>query len=191
MSKLRGDRRISWVVCDRTGRWAAALRVAIARDGAYRTDESNSHRIKEIQGLAELNESLDELGALRCASRLNGRSLLMRSPVVLVEVGEESLADVLEFFSARHGDNLKFVAMMDERLEKSTARVKTLIRKPDFTSDVLFEAGVVDVLKSPRQIARLFPLAARLVQAGSCFGKTTGDDSIAEMAKLALPWQDD
>lgn len=178
MSIPRGDRQISWMVCERTGRWAAALRVAITRDEVSRrkvTRAHSTHRVTEFRSLPTLRGSLPK----------------GRLAIVLVEVGNENLADVLELFSTHHDQNLRFAALMDDSWKTSTGRTKSIVRDPDSVSDALLEAGAADILQTPRQIARLFPLAARLARAGSCFGKTAGDDSIAEMAKHALPWQDD
>lgn len=175
MSLPRGDRQIRWLVCERTGRSAAALRIAVARDAARRRNDRNIHRIKEFRGLRELSESLPN----------------DHPAIALVEVGEENLADVVEFLSGQHNKHLRFVALKDESLRKSADNTKLIVPDRDFVSNTLFEAGAVDILETPRQISRLLPLAARLAQADSCFSKSPRDYSIAEMAKLALPWQID
>ncbi len=218
MSIQCGDRYIFWFVCERTGRWAAALRVAIARHHSSDRSWIPLARIKEVRTLTQLMGSLllsrklpvgdlseaDDVLNSRAESAsetpptprrpgfLLSNSLPKDHPaIVLVEVGEENLADVLEFFSTQRDQNLRFVALMDDSLGKSAGNTKSIVYDRDFICDALCEAGAADILQTPRQIARLLPLAVRLAQANSCFGKPARDDSIAEMAKLALPWQDD
>ncbi len=42
---------VEWIVCERTSRWASALRMALAADGT-------PHRIRELRHLAELDVEL-------------------------------------------------------------------------------------------------------------------------------------
>lgn len=175
MSVRRGDRCLSWMIYERTSRWAPALRVAVTNPTHVKRSGIGPTRIKEFRTLAQLTQSLPN----------------SRPSLGLVEVYDDNVAEALDFFSTHNARHLSFVALMDVSLRMSSGKRSSIGRDHDFISDALFEAGAVDVLKTPRQIARLLPVAARLAQAGSCFAKRAGDDSIAEMAKLALPWQDD
>jgi hypothetical protein len=156
----------TWVVCEQSGRWVSALRLAIAR----RPNERLTPRLYEVRGLPELLSLLKE------------RTIELS----LVEVGRANLADVLELLAeGRLTRSSRNVALLD----RSICETNSAERRA--ASDALWEAGAVDVVESPRNLVRLFALGERLADLSGKSGHNSLDrQAVAEWAWSLLPWQD-
>jgi hypothetical protein len=84
--------RVEWIVCERSGRWAAAVRAALGRSA---WSSSAVPRVYEVRQLGELRE--------RLAERPDG--------LALVEVQRENFGDVLTWLAdaARENRSARFV----------------------------------------------------------------------------------
>jgi len=150
----------TWVVCEQSGRWASALRFAIAR----RSNVRLTPRLYEVRGLPEL------------LLLLKDRSI----ELALVEVGRANLADVLELL-ARSSRN---VALLDQSICENNSAERRAV------SDALWEAGAVDVIESPRSLVRLFELGKRIGDLSVKSGHNSLErQPVAEWAWSLLPWQ--
>lgn len=126
----------SWIICEKSGRWAAALRVSLER----RKHTPFTSRILETRSLAELDLAIKE----------------HKAAFVLVEVRPESMADVLSFLTKRNWGTAQVVAMLEFGGERST----------DFrlATDALLEAGAIEVIESSRQLGAVLEIAERQPQ---------------------------
>src|SRR5262245_7272051 len=116
----------TWVVCEQSARWAAALRLAIAR----RSNSQRTPRLHEVRGLEEL------------VSFLNEHS----SELALVEVGRANLAEVMEFLADEHTPQTgRKVVLLDHDLCTSDAAVRSDATKRQVVIDALWEAGAADI----------------------------------------------
>lgn len=158
--------RVEWIVCERSGRWAAALRVALRRSSWL---TSAVPRLYEVRQLGEMTERLDT----------------RPDAIALVEVQPTSLGDVLDWLtrSRRELRQAHFAALLDRSAALHPRDRKSVI-------DVLREAGAAEVITSPRQLAAVLALgqrhaALRAVESG----RLMPGMSMAEWAWSSLPWQ--
>lgn len=164
----------SWIVCETTGRWAAALRVALKRFQAARTG-TVTPRTREARGLAELEASIGTTGAT----------------VGFVEVRSDNLAAILELFAKSARRNLHFVALLGDELGRPPEIGNARPTSRQSVADVLTEAGALCVINSPRQIGAAIEIAMQYCTVHTAATVGTGDsESLAERAWAALPWQD-
>jgi len=148
-----------WIVCESTGRWTAALRLALAR----RRGAALGGRIKEVRSLAELSGAANELP----------------SALILIEVQPESFGAPLNWFAQGWQRGARGVALFDAQplAEQACA--------------ALLEAGALAVIDSPRRIEGVLELERRVaVSRRARASNPGGEESIAERAWAALPWQD-
>jgi len=153
----------TWVICETTGRWAAALRVASARN----ITRIAKPRIHEIRNLTEFERAIAEHAP----------------PIALLEVRPENLAAALSLLAQLRSSRVLFVAL----LEFVDARPAG----GQIATDGLLEAGAAVVLTSTRQFDVVFQLAGR--QAAICRGLAAtdqGPQNFTKRAWAALPWQD-
>jgi hypothetical protein len=162
----------TWFVCEQSGRWAAALRVAFARS----PNMPFQPQLKEVRSLNELTESLDE------KSNVLG----------LIEVQLTNLADVLNLLSgAANRRPGRFVALLDYSLRQSGgADAPPQVIQVQRIVDVLWEAGVAEVVESPRHWSGLMALANRIENAAGPIPGSIGGQPIETWARSFLPWQD-
>ena len=122
--------RCEWILCERDGSWAAALRVTAARaaDG-----------FAVIPRLAEVR-SLEEL-----AARLQIRS----DGLAMIEVRRATLRPVLAWLAEARNrySAARFVALIERQLDRQDV------------VDALLEAGSDDIACSPRHLQHLLSLA--------------------------------
>lgn len=156
-----------WIVCERSGRWTAALRMAIRRQSVQC---ARTTQLREVRSLEELAAQLDE------------RPLAM----ALVEVRRTNLTEALMWLAdaAASYPRARFVALLDTEGIEHELRNSVL--------DVLFAAGAVDISDSPRHLHQVLTLgrrhtAWRTRQPAALAGRQT----FAEWAWAALPWQDE
>jgi hypothetical protein len=165
---------IDLLVCERTGRWAAALRVAVARQAGI---SSREPRIYETRSLEEL------------AERLETRPLSL----ALLEVHLSTLGKLLSCLAdhSRRFPRVRFVALLDDALGIAASRE---IKQPSGSSQdvvaALLEAGAVDFAHSPRRLQHVFALAERHAAiAADANRQPNPAQSIADWAWSQLPWQ--
>jgi hypothetical protein len=173
---------LPWIICERTTRWAAALRMAFShpsRSLAYST------ALHEVRSLPELSDQLTK----------------HQNSMALIEVTPDNLEAALGWLAAatNREEHLTAVALLDYR--RTDNSVRPLIGKdgqdcPSYSCDIvataLREAGATDVIHSPRQIRPVLALgdahAAKCnVAASRC---PAADQSFENWAWSLLPWQD-
>jgi hypothetical protein len=121
-------------------------------------------RLHEVRTVGELAKQLDE----------NGRDL------VLIEVGVGNLTEVLQLLVRRRSQFSQFVALLDSPSDQSQP-----------IAELLWEAGALEVVESPRQLAGLLALQNRLAAARRHRGNGVDErQSFADWAWSTLPWQD-
>jgi len=154
-----------WIVCERSGRWAAALRLAIARQ---RTSPIGKQPLHEVRSLQEL--------AARLAERPRA--------VALVEVRRTNLAETLAWL-AEAGPTYpkaRFVVLVDR--EESDGEVGSGM------TGVLLAAGAVGVADSPRRLQHVLAVGQRHFASQGRMPNGLGENqSLAEWAWALLPWQ--
>jgi hypothetical protein len=157
-----------WVVCEESGRWVAALRIAFARWSKVQP----TPRLYEVRTLGELSTHLDEHGC----------------DLMLIEVGRKNLADVLQLVLRGERPLARFVALLEDA-DRQRHRVVATAGEP--VADLLWEAGATEVVESPRQLRGLLGLHSRLAAArGRVIGGADASQSFADWAWSTLPWQD-
>jgi hypothetical protein len=162
MRRTQGD----WIIWEKSGRWAAALRTATAHLSAERLKASVPRRIREVRSLDEFQSALDD-----------GRFQLG-----LVEVRLENLAAILGLLSSRSRSRGPIAALLDETLRGTANQLSV---------DVLREAGALTVVNSPRRISALLALTQGLAATPSSVSAAADEQpSFADWARSALPWQD-
>ena len=155
--------RCDWIVCERTGRWAAALRRAVMTSTA---NPAARQRLREVR-------TLDELSAI-LAEQLY--------PVVLIEVRPSNLASVLAWLpdARRSYQPMRCLALLEDFDRASRDDVAAALRA----------AGAVEICESPRQIQRVVAIGVR--HHAALHSNTSGLDahqSITDWAWHLLPWQ--
>jgi hypothetical protein len=162
----------TWIVCESTGRWAAALRTAFSRSPHIQF----SPRICEVRSPAEFY------------ARLNEES----GSIGLVEVRQANLADVLKLISGdSHRRPLEIVALLDHS-PRQIGRVDTA--SPDHQQQmvgILWEAGATAVIESPLHMCKLAALGNRRAAAvDSIIDPLAKVQSVEAWARSRIPWQD-
>jgi hypothetical protein len=168
-------KRPEWIVCERDGHWAAALRTMAARQESKLKSTS---RVVEVRSLAELSNRLDEQPAL----------------FALVEVHGGNLADVLVWLTdarTRYG-RARFVALLDYRRATSEVACWSADRTGgQDVADALMEAGAVAFADSPRYLQNVLAMARRHESLAAVdIRPFDGDQPLLEWARSLLPWQD-
>ena len=168
-----------WIVCERRGRWAAALRVMLTRQD---TAPREGQRLHEVRTLEEM--------AARLAERPDS--------LALVEVDRANLSKVLRWLTdaARGHSGARFVALLDRTLQRPATSDRTPQKIDGQNIDgqdvvaALFEAGVVEVAISPRHLQHVRALAEQhAATLAARRPSATEGQSIVEWAWSLLPWQ--
>ena len=148
----------SWLICEESGRWAAALRIAFDRSEHI----TSRPRLTEVRNLAELSNHPGE----------------RQADLVLVEVGTTSAAQTLEFAARLGARGTPFAALLKDALERSRL------------ADLLWEAGAVEVVSSPRDLRGLLERHGRsTAHSRAGLGESLDSQSLADWAWSLLPWQ--
>ncbi len=161
-----------WIVCEVSGRWAAALRMAFARLPVAQY----APRLYEVQSLAELTALMDE----------------HRNGLGLIEVRRTNLAEVLEVLAdepfARFG---RFAALLDDNLWQANQDSAAILDSDkQQIIDLLWEAGAAEVVESPRHLRGLLALRECLeAVATRAAARSAESQDIADWAWSILPWQ--
>jgi hypothetical protein len=161
-----------WIVCEESGRWVAALRIAFARLAKTHT----APRLYEVRSLGELSPHLDE----------------HECDLTLIEVGRKNLTDVLQLLVRRGSQPGRFAALLDDTIPHRYPVIAT----PDKSdtqefADLLWEVGAAEVVESPRYLRGLLRLHSRLAAAHGPVTDGVGIvQSFGDWAWSTLPWQD-
>jgi hypothetical protein len=149
-----------WIVCETSGRWAAAMRVARSRS----PNVQPLPRLYEVRTLGELATQLDE-------DRLD---------LVLIEVGTGSLTETLQLLVRRRPQISKFVALLDSAAYQSQALAELLweVGALEVVESPRQLAGLLALQN--RLAAARSPLGNRVDER----------QSFADWAWSTLPWQD-
>lgn len=168
------SRRRTWIVCERSGRWAAALRIAMARQ---QTGEAAPPRLREVRHLVELSEYVRE----------------HRHALCLIEVRSDTYDQTLAWLAeAVHRQPAgRFIALLDgdccdgiESPNVGDTRRRDVI-------DALREAGALDVVQSPRHLRQVLALADRhWAQSAQHAAADSADQSLSNWVAELLPWQE-
>ena len=99
-----------WIVCEKSGRWAAALRVTSRREKAI----TLVPRILEVRNLAELDAAMHN----------------QKEPLGFVEVRPDNLGTVLELLTNGPHQNVQYVVLLDDAL----AGMRPALKLAEFTA---------------------------------------------------------
>ncbi|HJQ79018.1 MAG TPA: hypothetical protein VJ828_03640 [Lacipirellulaceae bacterium] len=165
---------IDLLVCERTGRWAAALRAGVARQARLNSREPRIHEARSLEEFAKRLETWP-LG------------------LALLEVHLTTLSKRLSWLAdhSRRFPRIRFVALLDDALGFAASRE---IKRPSSPSQnvvaALLEAGAADFAHSPRRLKHVFALAERHAAiAADANPQPNPAQSIADWAWSQLPWQ--
>jgi hypothetical protein len=150
-----------WIVCEEAGRWSAALKAALARRQAASASRAAVPRVQEVRSLIDI-----EVGVKSHSDAIG-----------FVEVTHENLATVLELLAKYAGRNSRFVALLGADLGGPLA------------AEALIEAGALCVVSAPRHVGTAIEIAEQYCTVRSRVGAPNSDESIADRAWAALPWQ--
>jgi len=162
-----------WIICERTSRWAAAVRTTLDRTGAA---DQCAPRIYEARSQRDV--------VARLAARPDA--------LVALEIDYESLAESLAWLAAarRQFPRARFVAMLDRSLGEDL-RAGNRSDEAFDVAHALVEAGAALVVRSPGESPALVGLACRHAVASAADRAAARDDlSLAEQVWASLPWQD-
>jgi hypothetical protein len=160
-----------WIVCERSSRWTAAIRTALARQAR---PPLGAISLREVRSLADLNA--------RISDRPNN--------LVLLEVAFANLDEVLAWMaeSMRSSRNAHVVALLDTDLAQP-CRVGAF-GAPHAWQDVVDavqEAGALEVVQSPRHLHHVLRSFRKLMIAHP---PSQSGHSLESWACGLLPWQD-
>jgi hypothetical protein len=161
----------NWVLCEQTGRWVAAIRLAFLRFGSSKI----APRFYETRTLDELRTELKRPGA----------------NVALVEVRRDNLPQVFDLFSSQPWScATHLIALMDYSLwHTGESSVSSLRHRKQQFIDALREAGALDVVESPRRLHGLLQLGERLASQ-HVLSPEMNNSSTGTWARSIIPWQD-
>jgi hypothetical protein len=149
-----------WIVCEQSGRWAAAMRVARSR-------LPNVHPMPhfyEVRTLGELATQLDE----------NGRDL------ALIEVGIGNLTEVLQLPLRRRSQLSQFVALLETSADQSQT-IAELLWEVGVLEVVESPRQLAGLFALQNRLAA----GCRPIRGG-----VDDRQSFADWAWSTLPWQD-
>jgi hypothetical protein len=162
--------RREWILCERTSRWAAAFRRALARENWPAV------RIVELRNLRELTEQLE----------------MRPNALILLEVNRANLAAALAFFadaSSRHEPRVT-AALLAGDLASPGSDLPNERRRRGDVIDALLEAGANTVTTSPRQLGDVLNLAQRHQKLLAGHDWAAANLPLETWAWSLLPWQD-
>jgi hypothetical protein len=153
-----------WIVCERSNRWSAALRVALTRQ---RGQSAGTVALLQLRGLDELSAEL----------------VKFPKSLALVETTSKNFDATLTWLgeTTRRTRHSAIIALLDNNV---TSRADV--------TDALREAGAAEVAYSPRELQPALRLAMRhfsKMQVGVGL-QIPADQPLADWAWSLLPWQD-
>jgi hypothetical protein len=153
-----------WIVCERSNRWAAAVRIALARQSPR---DAVPQSLDEVRNLADLTTRLHEFP----------------TSLVLLEVTLKNFDATLAWLSetTRRSSHMRAAALLDHGFSDNRVEVATALR----------EAGAAEVVLSPRQMQPVLSLGHHFAsKTRDAALPLTADQSIEKWAWGLLPWQD-
>jgi len=114
--------RVEWVVCERTSRWASALRMSLAASGM-------PYRLREIRHLAELERELAERPACLAAIEFDRKNFA--AAVALLPMIRKSFPGVRSVALLDRSLSSDFAAVRDAVVEGGVAAVAASPRRLD------------------------------------------------------------
>lgn len=161
-----------WILCERSPRWTAALRLARARQSS-----SSLTRICEVRNLRDLAATLDA----------------RPHSLVLIEIVPTNLAAVLAWLAdaSRRYSWARFAALLDGEFGQplSIHLAQSRDDRQD-AIDALAEAGAAEFALSPRHLRGILALARRHQTWLASHATPPDNLSIDAWAWSLLPWQD-
>lgn len=162
------------ILCERSNRWAAALRIALERGHLPKIDSS---RLVEVRSLEEIKSSLADYPA----------------SMVLIEVSTANLDAVLRWLANTQRDRpgLTCAALLDcPPGNEPPSRHAAISRRAEISA-ALRQAGAADITDSPRRLPSILSLYARLAAAyvHEPLRQLGHDESLEDWALSLLPWQ--
>lgn len=164
----------SWLICGTTGRWAASLRLALVRKLALDAHTQLPRHIREVYSVCACDSALQE----HCDA------------IVLVEIRSENLAEALHLIATCLDRKTPAFALLGESLHQQNLTRHVSRNDREAIIAAIGEAGALDVLDTPRQIARVLEVVARGIAARPAIAAAADLATLAEFAQAALPWQD-
>lgn len=149
-----------WIVCEQSGRWAAAIRVARSRQ----SNVQPMPRLYEVRTLGELATHLDEHG----------------QDLALIEVGTGNLTEMLQLLVRRRSQFCQFVALLENAVHQSQP-IADLLWEVGVLEVVESPRQLAGLLALQNRLAT----ARRRIG-----GDVDERESFAEWAWATLPWQD-
>jgi hypothetical protein len=153
-----------WIVCERTGRWTAALNVAITRDLA---EAHRLNRAQQVRTPGELTSRLDE----------------QPFAVVLLELRTTNLAELLEWLAIEvpARSHARFVALIDAAdLDQEQRQAM---------AEAALAAGAMDLAFSPRHLQHVLLIGRRHAESHAAAPAHTLPGADWDLSCL-LPWQE-
>ena len=161
----------SWVVCELTGSWAAALRASFARQ----LPVQSRPRLSETRTLDGLREQLNDA----------------ECQLVLIEFRLDNLSEALQLSARATQRQFRFAALLSAESNHTPADSSSAKPGSSSLANLLWEIGALEVIDSPRQVNRLLPLHSSLLAAASKeAGVAAERPSFADWAWSCIPWQD-
>jgi hypothetical protein len=160
-------KQAQWTICEQSGRWAAAVRLAIQRANWPTTAMP---RLFEVRRLIELEARLDT----------------QSNEFVMVEIRRANFADMIPWLAtaSRLYPRARCVVLLDADVAQHADRQQL--------ADALREAGASDVVDSPRKLQSLLALGRRHAETQPLLPNSLpADMSIVAWALASLPWQDE
>ena len=165
-------KRAKWIVCERTNRWAAALRQAWDRE--YAAGDAPP-RLVETRNLA------DAAAALESAT----------DSFLAIEVRPQNLAEILPWLAklSELYPQARLVALADASFnEPLDLDGDQNVHPFEFVSAALCEAGAQHVARSPRSLGPVLQIAQRHFQT-QMPQNAAANSSPIERVWDSLPWQ--
>ena len=162
-----------WILCERSRRWASALRLALSRGDS----RFPPRRFNESRTLAQ---ALLQLAA-------------WPQSLVLIEVNSANLADVLDWLAATtpQFSAARFAALLDSEFFAAPAAGSAAgASGGGEVRDILAEAGMSAAAISPRRLRDVLALAEKHALRVAQPATPLADQSFEAWAWSLLPWQD-
>jgi hypothetical protein len=166
----------NWITCERTGRWAAALRVGAARHGPI---SGRQPGICEVRSQQELIERLE----------------MRPQSLAFLEILPSNLGKLLPWLAdnSRKFPRANFIALLDGTFGVAASPHSNRLQAVTHDiADVFLEAGAAEIADSPRRLQHIFALAERHAAiVGGSQSQADRAQSIADWAWSQLPWHAD
>jgi hypothetical protein len=164
----------AWIVCESSGRWAAALRLELAHREQLSTTNTS---VLELRSISELNE---QLGSWPLS-------------IGLLEVSQKNFAQVLDWLAKAWVvfPRARFAALIDSQSFLQQKHDDAHAGDRQLVMEALSEAGAEEAVTSLRQIRQILDFGSRHFERLAQFADQGAQSMpIADWAWASLPWQD-